>query len=195
MTDYRIEAKVRNARILRALEAIGETPSGFSKARGLNVSRMCAIAAMKCRPTNANGEWWPEVMALCDATKKTPCDLFTERQMQANIGKDIKKDVTEEYVLIGLADADVLLMDDHSSDDRTPQIQIANRLFSELANTYPRYARAVAMQQSDATLEEIGNDLGVTKERARQIIFRGERHMRKRARELFGARSFQECKG
>lgn len=192
MTDYRIEAKIRNARILKALEEIGETPTGFAKKRNLNFGRMCKIVAMKIPATNSKGEWWPEVTALCEATNKIPQDLLTLRQMEG-IGKTkTSVDVKEDMLEISAEQVQRELLP--SPEDRHDAIMIATELMDHMRSVYPREAKAVSMRNDGCTLEEIAKELGVTRERIRQMTEKGYRCMRDYARCKWGIRKPQHVK-
>lgn len=193
MSDYRIEAKIRNARLLRAIESIGESPTGFAKKRGLNISRMCEIVAMKTAPVNATGDWWPEVMAICEATRKMPSDLFTERQMKRAEKTSIVKDVEEADLAIEsqVATQDLLPPPECRIDAK----RAATEVFEWLCEKNPRAAKAVSMHHEGATLEEIGGEIGASRERVRQIVAKSTRQMRERLRIKWRAESFEDLAG
>jgi hypothetical protein len=184
MTDYRVEAKFRNARLLAAFERIGETPTGFAKSRGLSITRTCAIVAMTKRPVDRNGDWWPEVMALCDAASVMPCDMFNEKQMDGFEKTSFSKDVDES--LLAASEFNRMQLSATPICDREENIELASKLFYWITEYNPRYAKAVSLHSDGLTFDEIGSELGVTRERARQIVTRSHRMMKNYAKKRLG---------
>jgi len=184
MTDYRVEAKFRNARLLAAFERIGESPTSFAKSRGLSITRTCAIVAMTKRPVDRNGDWWPEVMALCDAASVMPCDMFNEKQMDGFEKTSFSKDVDDP--LLAAAEINRMQLSATPICDREENIELASKLFSWLTEYNPRYSNAVSLHNDGLTLDEIGKELNVGRDRARQIVTKSHRMMKDYAKKRLG---------
>jgi RNA polymerase sigma factor (sigma-70 family) len=65
-----------------------------------------------------------------------------------------------------------------SPEENVIQRQLIERWADGLS---PRYLLVLEMHQQDATLDEIGAEIGVSRGRARQILLRAHGHMRKKA--------------
>jgi hypothetical protein len=185
MTDYRVKVSVRNARFMRALESVGHNPSSFAKANGLSVGEMCALAALKIKPIRSDGMWRTSVMRLCEAANLVPEDLFTERQMQGMSKSAVSREVGEADI------ESVLIAPPPDSEHLAITSDIYDRTHSaidEMAEVMPRRAKAIRMWMDNATLEEIGDELGVTLHRADQIVGKAQADLGKRLRKA-GIRS------
>ena len=173
MTDYRVTIKVRNARVLRALERIGHTASSFAREHGFQPTVMCEIAAMKRSPVYRNGQWRREIMALCDAANVLPSDLFTDRQLSA-LDRNVVEREMDEAALVALTG--------HTTDSEDSALLAdAKRLLSDAMATLPeRVRRVLELRASGGTLEDCVAEMGTTRERMRQIEAKGLRDLRRR---------------
>lgn len=82
--DYRVTVKVRNANLLRAIEAIGEEPGqAFAAKVGMSYHTLNALINMAISPLDKNGDYKPWVLTMCDLLNKMPCELFSEEQHEA----------------------------------------------------------------------------------------------------------------
>jgi hypothetical protein len=164
LSDYRVKVTVRNARLMRAFESIGHSPSGFAKAYGFNATHVCALAALKIKPVGARGMWHPFVMKLCELTNLMPDELFTERQMEGLRASTTVREVDEEAIEALMApttDPEALAITSNLAD-------IANEVIDTLS---PRSAHALRLWAGGATFQEIGDEIGpVGKQRALQIV-------------------------
>lgn len=174
MSDYRVTVRVRNARLLRALEAIGHNPSSFAKAHGFSATEVCALAAMKLRPQDRNGDWRPVVVAICEATNTMPVELFNGRQLRG-IDRNVVERELDEAALVALTGHTA------SSEDHALTAD-ARRLLGEALSHLPdRLKTVVQMRAQDMTLEEVARELGgLSRERIRQMEARAHREMRQR---------------
>jgi RNA polymerase sigma factor (sigma-70 family) len=171
MSDYRVTVKVRNARMLRAIERLGYTPSGFAAAHGFSPTIVCALVAMKIRPTLRNGDWRREVIALCEAANCTPQDLFTERQMDRLERNTVEREVDEAAL--------IALTGHTATSEDAALISDARRLLeSAISGLNERYAYVVRERAAGADLGEVGAELGVSKERIRQMEAKAHRKLR-----------------
>ena len=181
MSDYRVKVSVRNARLMRAFESIGHTPSSFARTYGFSPSEVCALAALKIRPVLANGLWRKCVMRLCEVANLMPCDLFTERQMEGLRVSTSERDVDEEAL-------EAIAPPDPEQFAITSDLaRMANAAIDTLP---PRHAAVFREWVDGATLDEIAAAHGVTRERARQIAHKAQSKVR-RTLTLKGVKSFE----
>lgn len=193
MTDYRIEAKVRNARLLRALESIGETPTSFARKNDLYPATVCGLVAMTRKPVLADGSWRKEVMAICEATRKMPCELFTEKQMTAKAKTSTKREVSEAELETALEATRVELLP--PPEERMHAQTVARELFEWLHEKYPRLAKVAAMRQKGFTLDEVAEEFGLSRGRIGQMEAKAYRLMKGKARVRFRAKNYLEAIG
>jgi RNA polymerase sigma factor (sigma-70 family) len=185
VSDYRVKVAVRNARLMRAFESIGHTPTSFAHKYGFQASETCALAALRCKPVLSTGMWRASVMKLCELTRTMPSELFTARQMEGLRANSAQRDVDEDTL--------VAMLEPPASME---QLAITNDL-AALANEVidsrlsRRAAKALRLSIDGATFEEIGQELGVTRERARQIVEKARRETRVALRKR-GIRSFED---
>lgn len=111
MSDYRVNVKVSNGRIRRAMEAAGyDTVAKLCEDHDIDSSPVYDLINLRKSPFNSSHEWRPVVLKLADALNVMPDDLFSENQktftLKTNTGT---KDVTEHEMLrlindVGLSD-------------------------------------------------------------------------------------------
>lgn len=177
--DYRIVAKVRNNRILSLIEAAGfRSAYAFCKARGLHYSNVCALIAMKDSPLGKRGEWLKGTIDLATALGVQPEDMFNARQKLGGNATTIVREVSEnELSLESMTIEDRLLPSPDASV--TARVDV-NRMMECLS---PRERKVVELSfglngQGEATLREVGDEIGVGPERVRQLLARAFRRIR-----------------
>ena len=81
--DYRLTVKVRNNRILKAIEAVGGTPGGkWCAANGLNYVSVNELINLTSSPLNkVDGTLTLNASLLCDVLGKLPEDLWSNEQL------------------------------------------------------------------------------------------------------------------
>jgi transcriptional regulator with XRE-family HTH domain len=173
--DYAVTIKVRNGRILSRMRAKGikSLPELAEKA-GIGYSRLAAIVALKALPTGKRGAWVAGIENVAGVLGCDVEDLFTEAQRENVVERNSAEIYMDEPDVMALASGDW---------ERTQRIKMeANRLLGAIRR--PRDREVIERRMAGETLEEIGEDLGVLRERVRQIEARAQRDMRWAAREL-----------
>ena len=175
MSDYRVEIKVRNARIYRAMKAAGyETVAQVCKAFNLHPTAVGKLLNMKVAPTLRNGEWREEVVVLCSGLGKMPAELFSEEQMVA-WGKTT-----------GVVDLDIKQVGNLLAGD-TPDSLLANKemqglLDNALESLTPQensvLRRRFGIDGEEMTFEAIAVADGLSRTRIAQIEGKGLRKLR-----------------
>ncbi len=175
MSDYRVEIKVRNARIYRAMKAAGyETVAQVCRAFNLNQGNVGDLLNMKIAPTLRDGEWRKEVVVLCSGLGKMPSELFSEEQM-------VKWDKTTGAVDLDLEQVGNLLAGDTpdsllENKEMKALLDNALELLNPQENSVLR--RRFGMDGEEMTLKAIGIADGITPERIRQVEMKGLRKLR-----------------
>lgn len=82
MSDYAVEIKVRNGRVLRLMRAAGiSNASELARRSGVSPTDVSRILNLKRTPLHAKtGKWIAAVIAISDALHCLPDDMFSEAQ-------------------------------------------------------------------------------------------------------------------
>ena len=176
--DYRVSIKVRNARIIKALEEKGEVVGAIAAKRiGISYAKLLALSNLKLSPIDKQGNVTPEVTKLCEFTNKMPVELFSPDQIMPFETNTAEVDMSMEEVEVLMlpaenADPEKLLM----------QAQTTNVLFNLLDSLTPREKEILFLRNGidcqAHTYAEIGKMYGVTQERIRQLEAKALRKMR-----------------
>lgn len=185
MSDYNLQVKVRNARILRAMRKLGmETAADLSRASGVSQSILGHLLNLKLAPRREkNGEWRQAALAVADALCCEPDDLWTvEQQWMA-----LDRNVVEREV--ASADVRAMLATDALDPSRLLEgLQAAQQCRGMLDTLSPRERQVISAYYGigcdEQTFGEIGDAHDVSSERVRQIEIRALQKLRSRARRL-----------
>lgn len=168
MKDYRVTVKIRNNRILKAIEESGGTPGNkWCKANGLRYYMVNDLINMTISPINQNGELLQDAERLCDVLGKLPDELWSNEQLYP-----LEKNFSE----FGMDYAQVVSM--LPSDQQSyiqdfsefEQKQIKGLLDTVLSTLSERQLEVINMRFNDElTYAECAKRIGITKERVRQI--------------------------
>jgi len=172
MSDYRVKIKVRNARLLRAIEAAGYRAGGkFSDLVGISYgTHLLAYLDLARTPFDDNGDLRPCAEKLCVFLHKMPDELWSEEQklpLQTN---------TAEVELSAMEVQDLLAGPASCGDD--PQNILERRemlgaVTALLDTIYPQQADVLrarfGFDGAPQSLDEIAKARGITRERVRQI--------------------------
>jgi DNA-directed RNA polymerase sigma subunit (sigma70/sigma32) len=183
--EYAVKVSVRNALILRRMKALGiKTQAELARLAGLRVMTVSTLVTLKKAPKNKlTGDWVDAAYALSSALQVEPEELWTERQQTMALKRNsYEVDMNEEEVQRLSTDGGVerLVLD----GERT---KIITKTLNSLT---PREEYVVRRRFFDEdTLEVIANDLGIQRERVRQIegkALRKLKHPSKKLDKYFG---------
>jgi hypothetical protein len=181
-----VDIKIRNGRFLGALDKIGMTIPEFSKEYGVQVNELYSIASMKSKPTYANGDWKPAVMKLAELSGIMPDNMFTPEQRGAVTQNNITIAVTRAELIntIGPARA---IADTRPSDKVLEQAEIMKIVSDAIGTLNERHQVAFkGIFVENRTLEDVGSQLGVTRERVRQMSCKAQRRIMHTSKEALG---------
>ena len=177
MSDYRLEVKVRNANILRAMEARGiESVSELCRLTGASQTELGKIINLKKAPITDSGDWRPDVLKVCEYLFVMPSDLFSSEQMEPLT-------TNKSSVDIGFDDISGMLADPTQCPSfRLEQQDLATAANSALEMLTEREKKILMLQfgieGSEQTFVEISKQFGVTNQRIRQIAAKALRKLR-----------------
>jgi RNA polymerase sigma factor (sigma-70 family) len=181
MTDYRIQVRVKNNRILSLIEETHASAMAFAREHNINYTSLMQLISLRLPAKTVMGNWTKVVLDTAGALNKDPEELFTERQLAGLKTSTIIRNVSEEDI-ISLSDSETkfLLTDDHQ-DERIFANQMAG-----LVQVLPPRQRAIIQHRfgltgaEEMTYDELGACWGVTKERIRQIEVSALRKLRQK---------------
>lgn len=168
MKDYRLTIKVRNNRILKAIEAVGGTPGGkWCAENGLCYARVNNLVNMTSSPLMANGELHRDAAILCDVLGKLPEDLWSNEQLYPLEKNFSEMEMDHAQVVALLPQEQQSYLPDFSEFE---QAQTKALLSSAVSTLTPREQEIIRMRfEENLTYDECANQLNVTRERIRQV--------------------------
>lgn len=177
--DYRLTVKVRNNRLLRAIEAIGGTTGAkWCEANGLSYTLVNNLINMKISPLTAEGEFRPVSERLCEVLNKLPEDLWSNEQLyplERNFS-EMELSYAEVCAMLPESEQTYLFDSSEAEADRTKKL-----LSSALSKLTLQEQKVVKMRfYEDMTLDKIANTLDVTRERIRQVEGNALRKLRRK---------------
>lgn len=182
MEEYRIDLKVRNNLILNKIESLGfSSPYDFCSSCKLSYVSFLRFVNMKVSIFDTSGNLKPFIRKLCDQLDCLPEEIFSANQMEVSLESNkrtLKVREAEMKFLLFNEDNQKLLEDKFSLDQRNESID------SVISCLTPREQKVINMRYGlgeyveDHTLEQVGQEFGVNKERIRQIEQKALRKLR-----------------
>lgn len=170
--DYVVTMRVRNGRIIRLMRERGfATAAQLARAAGVTPQELGHIINMRRSPVLQTGEWRKPVLALAGALGCLPEDMFNEQQTTRPIAKNT--------VDLELDASDVAALLTGNPEDATWAKIEVDKLLGQVT---PRERAVVQARMAGETLDDIARDMGVHRERIRQIEAKAHRKMRQAAR-------------
>ena len=185
MTDYRVQIKVRNARLLRAIERAGHQPGQiFAREVGISYTgHLLPYLNLKRTPFDENGDLRPCAEMLCVFLNRLPDELWSEEQ---------RYPLLTNAAEIELSAASVHELLASPSDCADPlslleKKQAAQAIDALLDTLTPREAEVMRLRHGidgePMNLEEMAKAKGCSRERIRQIEAKALRKLRAPARQ------------
>ena len=174
MSDYSVEIKIKNARVLRLMRLAGiKNAAELSRLSGVSQSRIGNLINLKMRPmSELTGTWRPTVLKIADALNCMPDDMFSDRQRLSFLESNKRSVEMSEAEVELLMDSrkEAMLPDDavFATEQRNAMVAIMDRVLSRRQALVLK-GRLGFDQDGEKTLEELGATLGVCKARVSQI--------------------------
>jgi RNA polymerase sigma factor (sigma-70 family) len=168
MSDYRIKISISNGRILRLMEERG-IPSQTELARRTGLGKVVVNAIIKMRrmPKLQNGNWRDAVQRIASVLGVTPEEMFTDTQANGVLEQNNFEADLSEAQMGSLCGPDVATQLEHKDT--------VARLMEALPD---RYRHVITARMADATYADIGEEMGISLARVRQIEAKGIRLMK-----------------
>ncbi len=177
MKDYRLTIKVRNNRLLKAIESVGGTPGGkWCEENGLSYIRVNNLVNMTSSPLTAEGKLHRDAARLCDVLQKLPEDLWSNEQLYPLERNFSEMEMDHAQVVALLPHEQQSYLPDFSEFEQAQTRALVSKAVSTLGQ---RAQEVIQMRFTDElTYEECGKRLGITRERVRQIEAKALRVLR-----------------
>ena len=185
MTDYRVQIKVRNARLLRAIEKAGHQPGQiFAREVGISYTgHLLPYLNLKRTPFDENGDLRPCAEMLCVFLNRLPDELWSEEQRYLLVTNAAEIELSAASVHELLASPSDCA-DPLSLLEKKQAAQAVDALLDTLT---PREAEVLRLRHGidgePMNLEEMAKAKGCSRERIRQIEAKALRKLRAPARQ------------
>ncbi len=181
MKDYRLTLKVRNNRLLKAIETAGGTPGAkWCAANGLTYTLVNDLINMTSSPLTIKGKLRQEAVKLCEILNKLPEDLWSNEQLYPLEKNFSEMEMDYAQVIALLPKEEQSYLPDFSEFEQAQTKALVSKLVSTLT---PREQDVIRMRfEDDLTLAECAAQFNVGLERIRQIEAKALRKMRHPAR-------------
>ncbi len=178
MNDYRVAIKVRNNRILKAIEAVGGTPGQiWCEANGLIYSKVNDLINMTASPVTKKGDLIITASKLCEVLDKLPEDLWSDDQIRPLEKNFTSLEMSREQVMSLMAPEDTTYLTDFENQIDSKRLELVMaRAINTLDDRKQRILKARYFE--DKTLDEVGKEFGILPERIRQIEAQALRELR-----------------
>jgi RNA polymerase sigma factor (sigma-70 family) len=185
MSDYRLKITIRNARLLRAIEAAGYRPgSSFADAVGISYGgQLLPYLNLTRSPLGPDGLLRASAWALCDHLGASPNELWSDEQLVPLVSNAVYKDLSYDQVKALSATPD----DDHLDPQVLAGKSEAARLLLKSLDTLTRREAWIIQERFGintcaSTVEEVASRLELSLARVRQIELKALDKLRKPAR-------------
>ena len=178
MKDYRISVKVRNNRILKAIEDVGGTPGGkWCESNNLNYCLVNDLINMTISPLTSEGEMRKVAVNLCEVLGKLPEDLWSNEQLYPLERNFSEMEMDYEQVISMLPKEEQFYIQDFSGVEEQ---ETAELVFEAISTLTKREQQVINGRfYENKTLVEIANEQGVSHHMIRQIEQRALRKLRR----------------
>jgi RNA polymerase sigma factor (sigma-70 family) len=173
--EYRVKVSVSNNLLLRAIEDAGyKTQSEFARAINCKVSYINMLCGLRISPMTQEGEFTKVANQVMEALGACPTDLWTEEQLTMSLKK------SSSWSVMGREELHVLMNGEQKSLLQGVLQQELKQTMDEVRKTLTyKEQQLIGMRFDDnKTLEEVGKELGVSRERVRQLEAKALRKMR-----------------
>lgn len=180
MKDYSVEIKVKNNYLLTAMKERGyETAAQLSRASGVAQTEIGKMLNLKVAPINKVGRVVVSVQRLADFLMVDIEDMFPPQ----NILNPLEVNKTKiELNMSEMMSSN--LLENKAQDQLLIAEEAKMQIYDALDEIRPLRSKVIKMRHGlghydrEHTLEEIGQEIGRSRERVRQIYNQGLRNLR-----------------
>jgi RNA polymerase sigma factor (sigma-70 family) len=178
MNDYRVKIKVRNNRILKAIESSGGVLGlKWCKANGMCYTSLNDLINMTKSPLTYSGEFTTAATKLCDVLGVLPDDLWSQEQIRPLEKNFTEMEMSYEQLLALNNVGETFYLTDFEKTIDSERLK--NKFDELLAGLTERQQQVLNFRFfQEKTLEEVSDILNISKERVRQIETKAVRLLR-----------------
>lgn len=178
MNDYRVAIKVRNNRILKAIEAVGGTPGQtWCEANGLSYTGVNNLINMTSSPATARGDLTPTAIKLCEVLDKLPEDLWSDDQIRPLEKNFTSLEMSREQVMSLMAPDDTGYLTDFEGLIDRKRLGVAlERAIDTLDGRRQRVIRARYLEGK--SLAQVAEEFDISRAYVQQLEARALRQLR-----------------
>lgn len=173
--EYRVKVSVSNNLLIQAIENAGyKNQSDFARAIGCGTSNINMLCGLRISPMTREGEFTKVANQVMEALGACPTDLWTEEQLTMNLKK------SSSWSVMGREELHVLMNGEQKSLLESVAGQELKKAMDDVRKTLTyREQQIIGLRfDEDKSLEECGKELGVSRERVRQMEAKALRKMR-----------------
>jgi RNA polymerase sigma factor (sigma-70 family) len=181
MNEYRIKVSVRNNLLLSAIEKTGhKSVAAFCRANNIGQTEVSALVSMRDRPVRRNGEFSLISKELMEILGAAPSDLWTDEQLYLKLEHNSGEQVVSRDDIAHFLEQAQTTLTLPSPEDECIRAEISTAVQKALDTRLKPREKAVLQARiwDEKTLEEVGHDLGVHRERVRQLEAKALRKLR-----------------
>lgn len=160
MSDFNVQVKVRNGRLLRAIRERYGSVTEMSRQSGVNLHTISLFVNLKYSPILKNGEWSEPAFDVSSALRCEPEDLWPEQLKRIAIRRNVAE-IESSAVQLAV-----------EGPERINMIRDCLTKALGASNINERHRFALQALADGLTLEETGVEMNVSRERARQLAAR-----------------------
>ena len=179
--EYRVKVSVSNNLLIRAIEDAGyKNQSEFARAIGCGTSYVNMLCGLRISPMTREGEFTKGANQVMEGLGACPTDLWTEEQLTMNLKRSSSWSVMDREELHVLMNGEQKSLLDSVAGQELKKAMDESRK----ALTF-REQRIIGLRfDDDKTLEEVGKEVGLTRQRVRDIEARALRKLRLHSEQL-----------
>jgi RNA polymerase sigma factor (sigma-70 family) len=173
--EYRVKVSVSNNLLIRAIEDAGyKNQSEFARAIGCGTSYVNMLCGLRISPMTREGEFTKGANQVMEGLGACPTDLWTEEQLTMNLKR------SSSWSVMGREELHVLMNGEQKSLLDSVAGQELKVAMDAVRKTLSyREQQIIGLRfDDDKSLEEVGKELGVSRDRVRQLEARALRKMR-----------------
>lgn len=182
--DFHVTVRIRNNHLLELREERGWTQRQAADHVGIPLSYWQGLETMRDAPFRRSGEWRPAALRIAEAFDQPPEELWPDVVLRVK-NTTIRRKVwgAEALALACMGDGPAMLLPQRTVERALAREAIGASLDRIGQRLGARYRTAVELYfgldgAGERTCVQVGDELGVTRERARQMIMKGLQHMR-----------------
>ena len=180
---YNVQIQVRNNHILKRIRDQYGSSAKMCKETGLVATAVSALLCFREKPFLMDGSLSTAAAGLCSAIGATPDELWPDEMSEI-----VARKATHE---VELSQAQALALCSDAEEDI-----IARQLIEKWSECLSdRQRTALEALLGDVTLDQAGKEMGLSRERVRQLQQRALRKLRHRAIVDDNVRSYREALG